>query len=157
MVSNRLIGQSLNGYNSGVHWSHWSMSLKFSTEFHHVTANMWFKVKGSKVRITAYVSDNADWLRNLCEFLAYLMLTRGVAPRPLSTLNKQVCICGCQAELPKAQSFWTKNPENADNMTDRLARSRGGLRVAMPSQLPRFLVYICNVFNGSRKMYRNAI
>ena len=40
-----------------------------------------FKVKGSKVKVTAYVRDNADWLQNLCKFLAYLLLTRGVAPR----------------------------------------------------------------------------
>jgi len=34
-----------------------------------------FNVKGSKVKVTAYVTDNADWLRNLCEFVAYLTLT----------------------------------------------------------------------------------
>ena len=39
-----------------------------------------------------------------------------VARRSLSTLSKQVCICGCQAELPKTQYFRTKNAENADNM-----------------------------------------
>jgi len=27
-----------------------------------------------------------------------------------------MCICGCQAELPKTQYFRTKNPENADNI-----------------------------------------
>ena len=34
-----------------------------------------------------------------------------VAPRPLSTLNKQVCICGCQAVLPKTQYFRTKKKQ----------------------------------------------
>ena len=42
-----------------------------------------FNVKGSKVKVTAYVTGNADWLWNLCEFLAYLLLTRGVASRDL--------------------------------------------------------------------------
>ena len=36
------------------------ISLKFSTEFQHVTANTWFKVKGSKVKVTAYVTANTD-------------------------------------------------------------------------------------------------
>ena len=31
-----------------------------------------------------------------------------VAPCTLSTLNKQVCICGCQAQLPKTQYFRTE-------------------------------------------------
>ena len=31
-----------------------------------------------------------------------------VVPRTLSALSKQVCICGCQAELPKTQYFRTK-------------------------------------------------
>ena len=52
------------------------------------------------------------------------------------------CICGCHANFPKCNIFEQKKPENADNMPDRLARSRGGLRVAMPSQLPRFLVVL---------------
>ena len=115
--------QSLNGYNSGVHWS---ISLKFSTEFQHVTANTWFKVKGSKVKVTAYVRDNADWLRNLCEFVAYLPLTRGVAPRDL-----HLSLPGGTSQ--NAIFSNKKHPENADNMPHRLARSRGGLRVAMPS------------------------
>ena len=34
-----------------------------------------------------------------------------LAPRTLSTLNKQVCICGCQAELPKTQYFRTKKTQ----------------------------------------------
>jgi len=61
-----------------------------------------------------------------------------VMPRTLSTLSKQFCICICQAELPKTQYLPTKNTENADNMPDRLARSRSGLRDAMLSQLHAF-------------------
>jgi len=34
--------------------------------------------------------------------------------------------------------FSNKKTENADNMPDRLAGSRSGLRVAMPSQLHAF-------------------
>ena len=34
--------------------------VKFSTEFQHVTANTRFKVKGSKVKVTAYARDNTD-------------------------------------------------------------------------------------------------
>jgi len=40
--------------------------------------------------------------------------------------------------FPKRNIFEQKPPENADNMPDRLTRSRGGLRVAMPSQLHAF-------------------
>ena len=62
--------QSLNGYNSGVHWS---ISLKFSTEFQHVTADTWFKVKGSKVKVTAYVTANTV-SRQICVcFFTYLL------------------------------------------------------------------------------------
>ena len=39
--------------------------------------------------------------------------------------------------------FSNKNPENADNMPDRLARSRSGRWVAMPSQLHAFY-FFCN-------------
>ena len=48
----------------------------------------------------------------------------------------------------KMQYFRTKNPENADSMPDRLARSRDGLRVAMPSQLHSFVI-LCK---GPRKI-----
>ena len=43
-----------------VHLDGRTISLKFSTEFQHVTANTTFKVKGSKVKVTAYVTGNAD-------------------------------------------------------------------------------------------------
>ena len=65
--------QSLNGYNSGVHGS---ISLKFSTEFQHVTANTWFKVKGSMVKVTAYVTANTD-SRQIC--LVFLLIYRVTA------------------------------------------------------------------------------
>ena len=188
--------QSLNGYNSGVHWS---ISLKFSTEFQHVTANTWFKVKGSKVKVTACVTANTDWLQ-ICMVFGYLfdrvsassirtsrmriaysrrirstwrlpralrktsennifkpnkpekiperlaryrsavemqcfrdctlsslLLTRSVAPRHL------IDHCTSQNAI-----FSNKKTENADNMPHRLARSRSGRWVAMPSQLHAF-------------------
>ena len=96
-----------------------------------MTANTWFKVKGSKVKVTAYVRDNADSLRNLCEFVAYLKLRRGVAPRDL-----HLWLPGGTSQNVIFSN--KKNPENADNMPDRLARSRGGLRDAMLSQLHAF-------------------
>ena len=34
-----------------------------------------------------------------------------VAPRPLSTLNKQVCICGCQAEFPKTANIFEQKTQ----------------------------------------------
>ena len=104
-----------------------------------------FKAKGSKVKVTAYVRDNADWLRNLCAFVAYLTVRRGVAPRDL-----HLWLPGGTSQ--NAIFSNKKNPENADNMPNRLARNRGGLRVAMPSQLHAFytvrqktaLCYFCN-------------
>ena len=60
-----------------------------------------------------------------------LLLTRGVAPRALHLWlpdgTSQNAIFSNQ-----------KNPENADNMPDRLVRSRGGFRDAMLSQLHAF-------------------
>ena len=91
---------TIYGYNSGTHWS---ISLKFSTDLSTWQPIHSFKVKGSKVKVTAYVTGNADWLRNPCEFLAYLLLTRA--------WRHVTCICGCHAELPKTQYIRTKKTQ----------------------------------------------
>ena len=141
-----------------------------STEFQHVTANTWFKVKGSKVKVTAYVTANTDSAHNAHAHCAvggsapHGRCQAHLAKRPKTIFSNQTspknperlaqcrsafemqcfcnctlpsllltkgvahvtCICGCHAELPKTQYFRTKNPQNADNMPDRLALSRSG-------------------------------
>ena len=100
--------QSLNGYNSGVHWS---ISLKFSTEFQHVTANTHTLLQGQgwKVKVTAYVTGNTDSLRNLWDYLTYLTWAVGVATSTWVATRKYT-------RRPKTQYFQSKRTRKTLNV-----------------------------------------
>ena len=87
----------------------------YSTEFQHVTANTF--VQGQRVKGQGH----------------------SVCNRQRRLTAKSVRIC-CLFNVVKENAIFSnkKYPENADNMPDRLARSRGGLRDAIPSQLHAF-------------------
>ena len=119
-----------------------------------------FKVKGSKVKVTAYVTGNADWLRNLCEFLAYLTLRSGCG----TTCSAWVVARRNFPKRPKTQYFRTRktrNPENANNTPDRLSRSRVAFELQCFRNCTLSSYVLCFVtFNGrflSAIMHRHLI
>ena len=108
--------QSLNGYNSGVHWL---ISLKFSIEFQHVTANTLFQ--GQRVKGQGHsVRNRQHRLTAKSVGLSYLFnLSGGCGHEHVD----------CQAEVHKTSENTIfsnqrnpKNTENHHNTPERLVR-----------------------------------
>jgi len=97
--------QTLNGYNSGAHWS---ISLKFSTEFSMSQPIRWFKVKGSNVKVTAYITANTDSRQNVM----FSSLFSAWARWEIRMVG------GCHAELQnvRKQYFQTKQTRKTQNV-----------------------------------------
>jgi len=56
--------------HSGAHWS--ALITNLAQSFSTWQPIHSFMIKGSKVKVTAYVTGNTDWRRNVWDFLTYL-------------------------------------------------------------------------------------
>jgi len=119
--------QSLNGYNSGAHWS---ISLKVSTEFLHVTANT--DVEDQRVKGQGHSVRNRQhrFTLKMCRiFLLILRVKRWAWYKHVPSNRRSMSTwLVARQKFPKCaitQYFLTKNPEspeNADNTQQRPAR-----------------------------------
>ena len=107
-----------------------NLAQSFST---HVTANTWFKVKGSKVKVTAYVTANTDSLQ-IC--LVRYLFTAWV--RRASAHNAHAhCLysgrIGSTWRLPGALRKTSENnifkPNKPEKIPERLARYRSAVEM----------------------------
>ena len=81
----------------------------------------WFNVKGSKVKVTAYVTDSTASLRNLWVYLTYLTWAVGV-----STATRRLMVARRKyTRRPKTIFSNQTNPKNPE----RLARCRSAFEM----------------------------
>ena len=98
----------------------------------------WFKVKRSKVKVTAYVTGNTDSLRNLWDKLTYLSWAVGVATYLSGGRGHgHVASNGCQAEVHKQYFQNKKKPRKPQNVWRDVVRASRCNAFA----IARFLVF----------------
>jgi len=97
-----------------------------------VTANTWFQVKGSKVKVTAYVTANTD-SRQMClvSLLIYRVSASCIRPpraRALRMVGGSAPHGGCQAHFTKHPKTIFLNQTNRKNL-ERLAWCRSAFEM----------------------------
>ena len=124
---------------------HWSISLKFSTEFQHVTASTWFKVKGLKVKVTVHNSQHR-FTSNMSRFVTYL--PRECVEHPPTTRMRIAHSgrIGSTWRLPGALRKMSENNIFKPNKPEKPRTS--GAKSEWPSRcnafaIAHFLVYFC--------------
>ena len=113
--------------------------------FQHVTANTWFKVKGSEVKVTAYVRANTDSLQ-MC-LVRYLFIPRECVEH-LPITRMRIAHSGRIGSTWRLQGALRKTSENNIFKPNKPEKRRtSGAKSESPSRcnafaIARFLVFL---------------